>query len=80
MRSLLTRVVALLAGGLALGGCALDDSAEPQPTAPEAASPLAPEGFDVPVSQHRGLRPAWETDAYKQRVMDEGFDVRGRYL
>ncbi|MCB9539180.1 MAG: agmatine deiminase family protein [Myxococcales bacterium] len=79
MPSLPTRLVALLAGGLALGGCAFDDSAEPQPTAPEAAAPLAPEGFDVPVSQHQGLRPAWETDAEKRRVKDDGFDVRGTY-
>lgn len=62
-------ITCLLTAGALLTGCGADDQ--------RSSTSLAPEGFDVPVSE--GIKPAFESDAEKHQSKVDGFDVRGQY-
>ena len=64
--------LALVAALFAASACAPDESTS-------TPIPLAPAGFDIPMSGHDGIRPAWETEGEKHQTKADGFDVRGNY-
>ncbi|MFN3200151.1 MAG: agmatine deiminase family protein [Bradymonadia bacterium] len=63
----------ILAAATLAVGCAPEQEVD-------TVAPLAPEGFDLPVSPGGdGLKPAFETETEKRQSKAEQFDVRGQF-